>query len=196
MKVDIKKILKNASFDAGLDPDNRLAENSETVSAQKPMLLLSRYAQKYAVPCEIAAAFIRTDAAKSLASNDSLLPGASILRDCYGKINYFVAPAFSNGTFESYARILKAYRSSIHILAVSVAEGNNAPFPSALPEGLDLHLIDEANCVSEDNAHMACADEHIQIGIAAGAALHAAKELALRVNDNHARIVVLFPTES
>ncbi|MBR5423819.1 MAG: pyridoxal-phosphate dependent enzyme [Clostridia bacterium] len=200
MNIDIKSILKNATFAVGLDPDNRLASDSTQLSDQTSMLALTRYAAAHRLTGEIAAKFVKISALKNAPANEMLAIGASMLRDCYGKINWFVAPALSGGMLDPFTKVLKAYNPSIIVVAVSsTADANTDFFPAALPDDTDLSLIDEAVSVAEADALTACKDlqetESVAVGKAAGAALHAAKELALRICDRHARIVVLLPQE-
>ena len=66
-----------------------------------------------------------------------------------------------------------------------------------VPSILNRSIIDEIITVTEEQAYEAAREvavtDGLLIGISSGAALYAAKELALRINDRHARIVVLFP---
>ena len=200
MNIDIKSILKNATFAIGLDPDNRLAADSTQLNEQTTMLALSRYGAENQITGEIAAKFVKISALNNATANEMLTFGASMLRDCYGKINWFVAPALSGGVLDPFAKVLKAYNSSIKVLAVSsAADANTDFFPAVLPDNTDLSVIDEAVSVAASDAQKACEDlqktENIAVGKAAGAALYAAKELALRLNDRHARIVVLLPED-
>jgi cysteine synthase len=200
MNIDIKSILENATFGLGLDPDNRLASDSTQLNEQVTMLALKRYGTANKITGEIAAKFVKISSLKNASANEMLTIGASMLRDCYGKINWFVAPALSGGVLDPFAKVLKAYNSSIKVLAVnSAADANTDFFPAVLPDDTDLSVIDEAVSVAGPDAQKACEDlqktENITVGKAAGAALYAAKELALRLGDRHARIVVLLPED-
>lgn len=139
----------------------------------------------------------------------ALTTGPEILRDTYGKINYFVAGVGTGGTITGIGRVLKAFRKDIKIIGVEPAGspvlsggkkgthglmGIGAGF---IPEVLDMSVIDEIMTVTEEDAYeaarTAAKTDGLLMGISSGAALHAAKELALRINDRHARIVVLLP---
>ena len=135
--------------------------------------------------------------------------GPEILRDCYGKINYFVAGVGSGGTITGVGEVLKAFRKDIRVIAVEpqtsnvLSGGEKGPHgimgigAGFIPSVLNRDIIDEVICVSDEDALAAAKSvartDGLSVGISSGAALHAAKELALRANDRHARIVVLFP---
>ena len=195
MSTDVKKILQDITFGIGLDPDHRLAADGSELSAQKPILLLSRYAAINHIPSEIAARSYSAADIEKMTDNDLLLLGASILRDCYGKIDYIVFSAKSGRVLNLLSRLLKTYKKSLHVVAVKIDRANT--FPTVLPDDIDLHLIDEAIGVDEKDAirtdEAIATSENITIGKTAGALIFAAKELALRINDPHTRIVVLFP---
>lgn len=145
----------------------------------------------------------------SNANAHRLTTGPEILRDTYGKINYLVAGVGSGGTITGVGEVLKAYRKDIKVIAVEPAGspvlsggdrgahglmGIGAGF---VPEVLNRDIIDEVIAVTEDEAYEAARTvaktDGLLVGISSGAALHAAKTLAERINDRHARIVVLLP---
>ncbi len=195
MSTDVKKILQDITFGIGLDPDHRLAADHSELSDQKTMLLLSRYAAISHIPSEIAARSYSAAEIEKMSDSELLLLGASVLRDCYGKINYIVYPAQAGRMVNCLSRLLKTYKKSLHVIVVNTEEENT--FPTVLPDDIDLHLIDEAIGIDVNDAIRTCEDisrtENITIGKTAGALVCAAKELALRINDAHARIVVLYP---
>ena len=132
-----------------------------------------------------------------------------ILRDTYGKINYFVAGVGTGGTLTGVGEVLKAYRKDIKIIAVEPlnsavlsggqkgAHGLMGIGAGFVPKVLNTDIIDEIIRVSDEEAYTAAREvaktDGLLVGISSGAALHAAKELAKRINDRHARIVVLLP---
>lgn len=145
----------------------------------------------------------------SNANAHRLSTGPEILRDTYGKINYFVCGVGTGGTITGVGEVLKAYRKDIRIIAVEPAGsavlsggergahglmGIGAGF---VPEVLNRDIIDEVIAVTESEAYEAARTvaktDGLPVGISSGAALHAAKVLAGRINDRHARIVVLLP---
>ena len=132
-----------------------------------------------------------------------------ILRDTYGKINYFVAGVGTGGTLTGVGEVLKAYRKDIKVVAVeplnsAVLSGGKKGSHGLMgigagfvPEILNTDIIDEIMRVTDDEAYAAAREvaktDGLLVGISSGAALHAAKELAERIQDRHARIVVLLP---
>lgn len=135
--------------------------------------------------------------------------GPEILRDTYGKINYLVCGIGTGGTITGVGEVLKAYNPSIKVIGVEPAGspvlsggsrgehglmGIGAGF---VPAVLNRGVIDEIMTVTEEQAYeaarKAAVTDGLLVGISSGAALYAAKELALRVNDKHARIVVILP---
>lgn len=145
----------------------------------------------------------------SNANAHRLTTGPEILRDTYGKINYFVAGVGTGGTLTGVGEVLKAYRKDIKIIAVepetSAVLSGGARGPHGLmgigagfvPDVLNREIIDEVIPVSEADAYEAARTvaktDGLLVGVSSGAALHAAKTLAQRICDRHARIVVLLP---
>ncbi len=135
--------------------------------------------------------------------------GPEILRDTYGKINYFVAGVGTGGTLTGIGEVLKAYRKDIKVVAVEpynsavLSGGTKGPHglmgigAGFVPETLNKDIIDKVMRVTDEQAYEAAREvaktDGLLIGISSGAALYAAKELALEINDRHARIVVLLP---
>lgn len=138
--------------------------------------------------------------------------GPEILRDCYGKIEYFIAGAGTGGTITGTGEVLKEYAKAMgrhtKIIAVEPAASavisGEAPGKHGLmgigagfiPANLNTAIIDETVKVTDEQAYAAAREvaktDGLLIGISSGAVLHAAKEIALRNNDKHDRIVVLF----
>ena len=143
------------------------------------------------------------------ANAHKLTTGPEILRDTYGKINYFVAGVGTGGTITGVGEVLKAYRKDIKIIAVepkssAVLSGEPAGKHGLLgigagfvPEALNRDIIDEVVTVTEEEAYEAAktvaATDGLLVGISSGAALHAARVIAERIQDRHARIVALLP---
>jgi len=138
--------------------------------------------------------------------------GPEILRDCYGKVEYFVAGVGSGGTLTGVGEVLKEYADAmgrkIKIVAVEpagspVISGGEAGSHGLMgigagfiPKNLNTEVIDETITITEEQAYEAAREvaktDGLLIGISSGAALAAAKEIALKAN-KHDRIVVLFP---
>ncbi len=135
--------------------------------------------------------------------------GPEILRDTYGKIDYFIAGVGTGGTITGVGEVLKAFNPKIKIIAV---EPSGSPVLSGgekgvhglmgigagfIPSILNRNIIDEVITVSEEDAYTASRDaaktDGLLVGISSGAVLHAAKEIALKNNNKNTRIVVLLP---
>ncbi len=135
--------------------------------------------------------------------------GPEILRDTYGKIDYFIAGVGTGGTITGVGEILKAFNKDIKIVAV---EPSSSPVLSGgekgthglmgigagfIPSILNKDIIDEIITVTEEEAYMASREiaktDGILVGISSGAVLHAAKQTALKNNNKNIRIVVLLP---
>ena len=148
-----------------------------------------------------------TNPANALAHYEST--GPEIWDDTEGNVDIFVSGVGTGGTLTGVGRYLKEKRSDIRIVAVEPAsspllsqgrsgshglQGIGANF---VPDILDVELIDEIICVSDDDAYKAGAGlgrlEGLLVGISSGAALHAAMELALREENRGKTIVALLP---
>ena len=135
--------------------------------------------------------------------------GPEILRDTYGKIDYFIAGVGTGGTITGVGEVLKAFNPGIKIVAV---EPKGSPVLSGgekgahglmgigagfVPSILNRNIIDEIITVTEEEAYeasrLAAKTDGVLIGISSGAVLHAAKEIALKNNNKNTRIVVLLP---
>lgn len=138
--------------------------------------------------------------------------GPEILRDCYGKVEYFVAGAGTGGTITGTGEVLKEYAKAMgrHTKVIAVEPATSAVINGEkagkhglmgigagfIPQNLNLAIIDETLKVTDEQAYEAAREvaktDGLLVGISSGAALYAAKEIALRNNDKHDRIVVLF----
>ena len=135
--------------------------------------------------------------------------GPEILRDTYGKIDYFIAGVGTGGTITGVGEVLKAFNPEIKIVAVEPAGspvlsggekgthglmGIGAGF---IPSILNTEIIDEIIAVSEEDAYAAAREtartDGLLVGISSGAVLHAAKTIAKRNNNKNVRIVALLP---
>ena len=135
--------------------------------------------------------------------------GPEIWADTDGKIDVFVAGVGTGGTISGTGRYLKEKNPNIQIVAVEPAgspvlsdgipgrhkiQGIGAGF---IPESLDLEFYDEILTVTDDDAYQACRElarrEGVLCGISSGAALSAAKELAVKPAYQGKTIVALFP---
>lgn len=135
--------------------------------------------------------------------------GPEIWADTDGKIDVFVAGVGTGGTISGTGRYLKEKNPNIQIVAVEPAgspvlsdgipgrhkiQGIGAGF---IPETLDMEIYDEILTVTYDDAYQACRElarrEGVLCGISSGAALSAAKELAVKPAYQGKTIVALFP---
>lgn len=135
--------------------------------------------------------------------------GPEIWADTDGKIDVFVAGVGTGGTISGTGKYLKEKNPNIQIVAVEPAgspvlsdgipgrhkiQGIGAGF---IPETLDMEIYDEILTVTDDDAYQACRElarrEGVLCGISSGAALSAAKELAVKPAYQGKTIVALFP---
>ena len=135
--------------------------------------------------------------------------GPEIWTDTDGKIDVFVAGVGTGGTISGTGRYLKEKNPNIQIVAVEPAgspvlsdgipgrhkiQGIGAGF---IPETLDMEIYDEILTVTDDDAYQVCRElarrEGVLCGISSGAALSAAKELAVKPAYQGKTIVALFP---
>ena len=135
--------------------------------------------------------------------------GPEIWNDTDGKVDIFVAGVGTGGTLTGVGTFLKSKNPDIKIVAV---EPESAPVLSGgqpgphkiqgigagfVPKVLDTNVYDDIIKVkNEDAFHDGKAfatAEGILVGISAGAALHAAKELARRPENAGKTIVALLP---
>ena len=135
--------------------------------------------------------------------------GPEIWADTDGKIDVFVAGVGTGGTISGTGRYLKEKNPNIQIVAVEPAgspvlsdgipgrhkiQGIGAGF---IPETLDMEIYDEILTVTDDDDYQACRElarrEGVLCGISSGAALSAAKELAVKPAYQGKTIVALFP---
>jgi cysteine synthase A len=132
-----------------------------------------------------------------------------IWRDTGGEIDVFVAGVGTGGTITGVAQVLKKRNPALRAVAVEPVESpvlsGGKPGPHKIqgigagfvPGVLDRELIDEIIQVrAEDAGKVArrlAREEGILTGISAGAALHAALEIARRPESARKRIVVVLP---
>jgi cysteine synthase A len=131
-----------------------------------------------------------------------------IWRDTGGEVDALVCGVGTGGTITGVGSVLKERRPGLHVLAVEPASspvlsgGEPGPHkiqgigPGFVPSVLDRSVIDELIAVEDESAlhtaALAATREGLLIGISAGAALHAAIELASRPEMRGKRIVVIF----
>lgn len=135
--------------------------------------------------------------------------GPEIYEDTDGKVDIFVAGIGTGGTVTGVGRYLREKNPHVQIIGVEPAssplltegragshglQGIGANF---VPSILDTKLYNEIITVTEEAAYAAGREvaqkEGLLVGISAGAAIHAALEVAKRPENKGKNIVVLLP---
>ncbi|MBR6323152.1 MAG: cysteine synthase A [Lachnospiraceae bacterium] len=135
--------------------------------------------------------------------------GPEIWADTDGKVDIFVAGVGTGGTLTGVGKYLKEKNPDIKIIAVEPAdspllsEGRSGAHQlqgigaNFVPSVLDTSIYDEILPIRHEDAFAAgkalARLEGLLVGIASGAAVHAAKELALRPENKGKMIVALLP---
>lgn len=135
--------------------------------------------------------------------------GVEIWNDLNGNVDIFVAGIGTGGTVTGVGECLKGKNPNIKIIGVEPlsspvlsggqagAHGLQGIGAGFVPENLNLKIIDEVFCVSEEDAYAAARalarSEGVLVGISSGAALVAATEIAKRKENAEKNIVVLLP---
>ncbi len=135
--------------------------------------------------------------------------GPEIWQDADGDIDIFVAGVGTGGTISGVGEYLKSKNPNIKIVAVEpetspvLSKGVAGPHKiqgigaGFVPATLNTKIYDEIIAVPNEEAFKTGAElvksDGLFIGISSGAALFAAKELALREENKGKKIVVLLP---
>ena len=135
--------------------------------------------------------------------------GPEIWDDTDGEVDIFISCIGTGGTISGTAKYLKEQNKNIKVIGVEPTsspyltkgvagshkiQGIGAGFK---PEILDLDFIDEILTVTDDEAYASCREiassEGLLVGISSGAALSAAKKVALRPENKGKKIVIILP---
>ena len=135
--------------------------------------------------------------------------GPEIWNDTDGKVDIFIAGVGTGGTITGTGKFLKEKNPDVKIIAVEPADspllsqGKSGPHglqgigANFVPSVLDTGIYDEIVTVTTDEAYAAARGvvktEGIIIGISAGAAIHAAKIIGSKQENEGKKIVVLLP---
>ena len=135
--------------------------------------------------------------------------GPEIWNDTDGNVDAFVAGIGTGGTITGTGDYLKQHKADIRIVGVEpetspvLTEGKSGAHKiqgigaNFVPEVLNMDVVNEVVTVNNvdcfEMAREIAKIEGIQVGISAGAAMHAAVRLAQREEYNNKTIVVLLP---
>ena len=138
-----------------------------------------------------------------------LTTGVEIWDDTDGEVAAFVAGVGTGGTISGVGRALKSRNPAVCIIAVEpeasplLRGGTAAPHKiqgigaNFVPDNYDSHVVDEVIGVSDDEVmeamHELAVTEGLFVGISSGAALCAARQVAMRPEYKNRIIVVLLP---
>lgn len=132
-----------------------------------------------------------------------------IWRDTDGSVDIVVGGVGTGGTITGIGEVLKARKPSVKVVAVepaespAISEGKAGPHKiqgigaGFVPKVLNTEILDEVVKVASDDAvatsRRVAREEGILVGISAGAAVHAALEIARRPENAGKTIVTILP---
>ncbi len=137
------------------------------------------------------------------------MTGPEIFEQTNGDVDIFISGVGTGGTITGVGRYLKENKKDVKIIAVEpesspvLSKGEKGPHKiqgigaGFVPNVLDTDVYDEVIAVPDDEALKTGSEivrlEGILVGISSGAALWAAKKVALRPENEGKNIVVLLP---
>lgn len=137
------------------------------------------------------------------------MTGPEIFEQTNGDVDIFISGVGTGGTITGVGRYLKENKKDVKIIAVEpesspvLSKGEKGPHKiqgigaGFVPKVLDTDVYDEVIAVPDDEALKTGSEivrlEGILVGISSGAALWAAKKVALRPENEGKNIVVLLP---
>ena len=135
--------------------------------------------------------------------------GPEIWEDTEGHVDIFVAGIGTGGTISGAGEFLKSKNPKLNVIAVEPAdspvlsEGKAGPHKiqgigaGFIPKTLDTSIYDEIVTVENEDAfetgRVIAQTEGILVGISSGAAIWAAKQIALRTENQGKTIVIILP---
>ena len=138
-----------------------------------------------------------------------LTTGVEIWGDTDGEVAVFVAGVGTGGTISGVGRALKRRNPEVHVVAVEpeaspLLQGGTAALhkiqgigANFVPDNYDSSVVDEVIGVADADAMETMRElaitEGLFVGISSGAALHAARQVAMRPEYKDKIIVVLLP---
>lgn len=135
--------------------------------------------------------------------------GPEIYRDTDGEVDFLVAGVGTGGTLSGTGRYLKSQKPEIKVIAVDpadsplLAEGKPCPHKiqgigtNFMPNTLDRNIYDEILNATTEEAYSTAREfirkEGFLVGISGGAALHAALQVAARLENKGKTVVAILP---
>ena len=199
-------------------PRNFYQKKSETLKTLGAQIILTDSEKGMAGAVEaarsIASAIVKTYIPMQFENENNpeahrLGTGAEIAADCESPVDILVCPIGSGGTITGCAKALREVNPQLEVIGVepmaspllskgwSACHNMHGIGMNFIPAVLDQSLITEVLTVETADAEAACqriaCTEGLLIGIASGAALHAAIEVCRRPENEGKRIVVIFP---
>ncbi|MBD3313794.1 cysteine synthase A [Candidatus Woesearchaeota archaeon] len=188
VSVERKKMITAFGAKVILTP----AEEGTDGAIRKARQLVSDNPEKYFMPDQFSNEYNRMAHYKTT--------GEEIWKQTNGKIDYFVSSIGTSGTIMGVGKALKENNPKIKIVCAHPVEGHYIQGlknmkEAIVPEIYDESQIDETIMIETEDAYemarQIAKKEGIFVGMSSGAAMHAAIELAKKIDSG--MIVVIFP---